>query len=79
MIKFELENETTGWCKGVSGVRQGCTMSLLFFNQYVRELGRVISNCVLGVKYAVIGKDGVMEWKSQAGCLYADDVFDGEQ
>ena len=27
-----------------------------------------------GVKYAVVGKDGVMEWKSQAGLLYADDV-----
>ena len=32
------------------------------------------SNCVHGVKYAVVGKDGVMEWKSQAGLLYADDV-----
>ena len=37
---------------------------------YVRELGNVISNCVHGVKYAVVGKDGVMEWKSQAGLLY---------
>ena len=34
----------------------------------------MISNCVHGVKYAVVGKDGVMEWKSQAGLLYADDV-----
>ena len=42
--------------------------------RYVRELGNVISNCVHGVKYAVVGKDGVMEWKSQAGLLYADDV-----
>ena len=41
---------------------------------YVRKLGKVISNCVHGVKYAVVGKDGVMEWKSQAGLLYADDV-----
>ena len=32
------------------------------------------SNCVHGVKYAVVVKDGVMEWKSQAGLLYADDV-----
>ena len=47
----------------------------LIFNIYVRELGKVISNCVHGVKYAVVGKDGVMEWKSQAGLLYADDVF----
>ena len=34
----------------------------------------MISNCVHGVKYAVVGKDGIMEWKSQAGLLYADDV-----
>ena len=34
----------------------------------------MISNCVHGVKYAVVGKDDVMEWKSQAGLLYADDV-----
>ena len=44
------------------------------FNIYVRELAKVISNCVHGVKYAVAGKDGVMEWKSQAGLLHADDV-----
>ena len=34
----------------------------------------MISNCVHGVKYAVVGKDGAMEWKSQARLLYADDV-----
>ena len=34
----------------------------------------MISNCVHGVKYVVVGKDGVMEWKSQAGLIYADDV-----
>ena len=39
-----------------------------------RELGKVISNCAHGVIYAVVGKDGVMEWKSQAGLLYADNV-----
>ena len=43
------------------------------FNIYVRELGKVIINCVHGVKYAVVGKDGVMEWKSRAGHLYAND------
>ena len=74
MVKFELEKVTTGWCKSDSGVRQGCPLSPLLFNIYVRELGKVISNCVHGVKYAVVGKDGVMEWKSQAGLLYADDV-----
>ena len=44
------------------------------FSTYVRELGKVISNCVHGVKYAVVGKDGVLEWKSQAEFIYADDV-----
>ena len=34
----------------------------------------MIRNCVNGVKYVVVRKDGVMEWKSQAGLLYADDV-----
>ena len=65
---------TTVWCKSDSGVRQGCPLSPLCFNIYVRELGKVISNCVHGIKYAVVGKDGIMEWKSQVGLLYADDV-----
>ena len=49
-------------------------MSPPLFNIYVRELGKVISNCVHGVKYAVVANDGVMEWKSQEILLYADDV-----
>ena len=74
LLKFELEEVTTGWCKSDSGVRQGCPLSPLLFIIYVRELGNVISNCVHGVKYAVVGEDGVMKWKSQVGLLYADDV-----
>ena len=27
----------------------------------------MISNCGIGVKYAVVGTDDVMEWKSQQG------------
>ena len=49
-------------------------MSLLHLYMYVRELGNVIRNCVHGVKYTVVGKDGVMEGKSQVGLLYTDDV-----
>ena len=30
--------------------------------------------CVHGVKYAVVGMDGSLEWKSQAGFQYVDDV-----
>ena len=59
MVKFELENVTTGWCKSDSGVRHGNPLSPLLFNIYVKELGKVISNCVHGVKYAVVGKDVV--------------------
>ena len=74
MVKFELEKVTTGWYKSDSGVRQDCPLSPLLFNIYVRELRKVIKNCVHGVKYAVVGKDGVIEWKSQAGLLYAADM-----
>ena len=74
MVKFYRENVTTGCCNINSGVRQCCPLSSLLLNIYVRELGNVISNCVHGVKYAVVGNDGVMEWKSQARLLYSDGV-----
>ena len=75
MVTFELENVTTGWRISDSDVGiQCCPLLLLSFNIYVRKLGAMVSNCVHGVKYAVVGKDSVMEWKCQAGCVYADDV-----
>ena len=74
MIKFEMESIMTGWCKTDSEVRQGCPLSPLLFNIYVRDLGMKTSACKQGFKYMVLNKDGVIEKKSQAEFLYADDV-----
>ena len=45
MIKFEMESIMSGWCKSDSGVRQGCPLSPLLFNIYVREFGMKVSAC----------------------------------
>ena len=42
-VKFEVEGIMTRWCKSDSGVRQGCPLSPLLFNIYVRELGMNVS------------------------------------
>ena len=34
MLKYELDNMTTVWCKSDSGVKQGCPLSLVLFNIY---------------------------------------------
>ena len=35
MVKFELKNVTTGWCKRDSGVRQGFPLSPLLFEIHI--------------------------------------------
>ena len=74
MVKFELESIMTAWCNSDSGVRQGCPMCPLLFNIYVSELGMKVAQCKQGFKYLMVNKDGVIEEKSHAGFLYADDA-----
>ena len=62
------------WCKSDSVVRQGCPLSPLLFNIYVRKLPVKLAQCKQGFKYLMLNKDGVIEEKSQVGFLYADDV-----
>ena len=44
-------------CRLESTLELGSTVPchLIFSNIYIRELGKIISNCVHGVKYAVVG------------------------
>ena len=74
MVKFELEGIMTGWCKNDSGVRQGCPLSPLLFNIYVRELGMTVARCKHGFKHLMVDRDGLIVEKSQAGFRYADDA-----
>ena len=69
-LAFELENETTEWCKTVK-----VTMELsMDVPCRLSSLTHMSSKCVHGAKYAVVGQDGVMEWKSQTGIIYTYDV-----
>ena len=49
-------------------------MSPLLFNIYARKLGMKVAQCIQGFYYFMVNKDRVIEEKSQAGFLYADDV-----
>ena len=42
---------------------------------FVRELGMKVAQCKQGFKYLMVNKDGVIEEKSRAGFLYADDAL----
>ena len=64
MVKFELEGIMTGWCKSECGVRQGCPLSPLLFNIYVRELGMNVAHCKYGVMYLMVDRDGLIVEKS---------------
>ena len=70
MFKFEMENMTSEWCKEDLGVKQD-SHSLLFY--LTCQSSRVIK-CVHGVQYSVVGKDGIVEWKSEAEFRCAADV-----
>ena len=66
MVKFEMEGIRTGWCKSDYGVRQGCFLSPLLFNIYVRDLGMKVAQCKHGFKYLMVDRDGMIVEESQA-------------
>ena len=49
-------------------------LSPLLFNIYVRESGMKVAQYIQGFNYLMVNKNGIIEEKSQAGFLYADDV-----
>ena len=74
-VKFTWKGIETEWIKTESGVRQGCPLSPLLFNLYVREIGSTIEKSGLGLRYPVFGEgDQVERWERVAGLMYADDI-----